>query len=176
FGTFAGGFGYAAGLAFGPNGHLFAGDVDGGTFVGRVVELDDNGALVQTLASGLSGAFDQAFDRDGNLLVSGGFTDDFSGSTIVSIAPGGAVSEFAHGFSFSSGLTIDPIGGRVYVLDADSSQVTTFTPIATLIPGGGTKATDCFAEFADAPAFVNGGGRATTRSICHDGDICDRDG
>jgi hypothetical protein len=176
FATLASGFGYTAGLAFGPNGHLFVGDVDGTTFIGRVVELDASGTLVHTLASGLSGAFDQAFDRDGNLLVSGGFTGDFSSSTIVSIDPTGTVSEFAHGFSFSGGLTVDSLSGRVYALDAGSSAVTTFTPIAALIPGGGVRSTDCFAEFSDAPAFVNGHGRPTTQSICHDGDACDRDG
>jgi len=176
FAPLATGFGYTAGLAFGADGHLFVGDVDGTTFAGRVVELDETGALVHTLASGLSGAFDQAFDRDGSLLVSGGFTGDFSSSTIVSIDPTGTVSEFAHGFAFSTGLTVDPVGGRVYALDSGSNTVTTFTPIATLIPGGGMKASDCFAEFSDIPAVMNSLGRPTTRSVCHDGDSCDRDG
>src|SRR5579862_3098530 len=91
FAPFASGFGYTAGLAFAPDGHLFVGDVDATTFVGRVVELDDTGTPVRTLAGGLSGAFDQAFTRDGSLLVSGGFTGDFSSSTVVSIDAAGTV-------------------------------------------------------------------------------------
>ncbi len=176
FTTFASGFGYTAGLSFGTGWHLFVGDVDANTFVGRVVELDDTGAFVRTLAGGLSGAFDQVFNRDGSLLVSGGFTGDFSSSTLVSIDAAGTVSEFAHGFVFSTGLTVDPVGGRVYALDSGSAQVTTFTPIEALIPGGGRRATDCFAEFSDTPALRTRLGRPTTQSVCHDGDRCDRDG
>ncbi|HVM95815.1 MAG TPA: hypothetical protein VMT89_05470 [Candidatus Acidoferrales bacterium] len=176
FVTQASGFSLTAGMVFAPNGHLFVGDLDSTTFVGRVVELDGNGAAVGTLAGGLSGASDLTMDRDGNVLVSGGFTGDFSSSTIVSIDAHGTVNEFAHGFSFSSGLDVDPISGRVYALDFGVSAITTFTPIDALLSGGGAKATDCLAEFSDVAPVLNRHGQATMKSICRDGDSCDRDG
>ncbi|MBI3783983.1 MAG: hypothetical protein HY270_11340 [Deltaproteobacteria bacterium] len=176
FVTQAAGFSLTAGMVFGPNGHLFVGDLDSVTFAGRVVELDSSGAVARTLASGLSGAADLTLDHDGNVLVSGGFTPGFGSSTIVSIDSSGVVSEFAHGFAFSSGLDVDPISGRVYALDFGVSAVTTFTPVSALLPGGGAKATDCLAEFSDVTPLRDRLGRALMQSVCRDGDACDRDG
>lgn len=176
FTSFAAGFGYTAGLAFASNGHLFVGDVDGTTLAGRVVELDADGTMLRTLAGGLSGVLDLAIDRRGQVLVSGGFLSDFSSSTIVAIDDNGAVGEFARGFSFSSGLDVDPISGRVYALDFGKPTITTFTPIAALLPGGGAASTDCFAELSDVSPALNRAGRPKMRSDCHDGAACDRDG
>lgn len=174
--THAAGFGYTAGLAFGVDGHLFVGDVDGFTFAGRVVELDAAGSFVGDLATGLSGALDLAFARDGRLLVSGGFTGDFSSSTVVAIDDSGVVTELAHGFGFSTGMDVDPVSGRIHVLDFGASAITTFTPVSALLPGGGGSATDCYAQFSDVPQILNRRGLPTTTSECRDGSSCDRDG
>ena len=61
-------------------------------------------------------------------------------------------------------------------MNAVTFTFVTFTPIAALVPGGGAKATDCFAEFSDVAPVVNRRGQITTKTACRDGSACDRDG
>jgi hypothetical protein len=75
------------------------------------------------LASGLSGEYAQVIDLDGNVLVSGGFADDFS-STVIAIAPGGGITERARGFGFSSEMFFDGPRNEVLVLDFGVSAIT----------------------------------------------------
>jgi len=127
------------GLAVTPAGELLVGDVDANTFAGSVDRYSLAGAFLGTLASGLSGAYDQDVDRAGNLILTGGFRGDFSSSNVVSITPGGAISEIGWGFDFSSGLAIDAQSQQVLVLDFGTSRIDTLTPVAALTPGGTTR-------------------------------------
>ena len=81
-------------------------------------------ALCRKLAGGLSGAFDQVFDDDGNLLVTGGFTRDFSSGTVITIAPDGTVDELARGFAFTTGVDFSTSTQAVYVLDSGATEIT----------------------------------------------------
>jgi hypothetical protein len=170
------GYDYIAGLAFDPSGRLFFGEVNAVTFEGRVYVFNPVTNTVSLLATGLSGAYDQVFDHRGKLLVSGGFTPSFSSSTIVEIDSAGNATQFAEGFAFSTGLDVDPISGRVYVVDFGASALTTFTPVERLFPGGGVVASDCWSEFSDVLPLLNKKGKPTSKVVCTDGDTCDRDG
>ncbi len=156
-------------------GELLIGNVDS-FFAGNILRYSLAGVALGPLASGLSGAYDQAVDSAGNLLVTGGFTNDFLSSTVVSIAPSGAVDEIASGFGFSSGLTIDGPSRQVMVLDFGTTRIDTLTPVDALTPGGaGSK--ECQVEsFGGAPTRSSSG-KPKTRWTCTDGDpTCDRDG
>ena len=80
--NFLTGFDYTGGLALKPDNTLFVGNVDA-SFQGSVFKFALDGTPLGTLVSGLSGAYDQVVDNDGNVLVSGGFTPDFASSTVV---------------------------------------------------------------------------------------------
>ncbi|HEY2385322.1 MAG TPA: hypothetical protein VGK30_00055 [Candidatus Binatia bacterium] len=169
------GLDYTSGLALTSANVLLVGDVDSTTFVGSVSKYDLTGMSQGSLASGLSGAYDMALDGAGNLLLSGTFIDDFSSSTIVSITPGGAVSQLASGFAFSTGLDIDRLTGEVLVVDSGALQIDTLTPVNGLTPGGkGRK--ECQVEaWGGAPDRAKNG-TPKTRWTCTDGAACDRDG
>ncbi len=171
------GLDYTAGIALaliGP-GELLVGQVDSATFEGSVGEYDLTGASLGALASGLSGAYDSVLDDAGNLILSGGFTDDFSSSTLVAISPAGAVSEIASGFAFSSGLDRDAATGRVVVVDSGAAALATLTPVSGLTPGGkGRK--ECQVEMWGGAPDRTKKGAPKTRWTCTDGAPCDRDG
>ncbi len=114
------GLDFAAGLTIDGT-RLLVGNVDG-SFVGSLAEYTLAGALVGPVAGGLSGNFSHALDNDGNILVTGGFADDFS-STVIAIAPGGAITERARGFTFSSELFHDTARDETLVLDFGVSEV-----------------------------------------------------
>jgi hypothetical protein len=101
------GLDFLGGLALHPDGTLRVANLDA-TFTGAVLRYAIDGTPAGTLAGGLSGAFAAAVDGDGNVLVTGGFTDDFSSSTVVAIAPDGAATERARGFGYSSELFHGP--------------------------------------------------------------------
>jgi hypothetical protein len=116
------GLGFTAGLAL-DGGTLLVGDIDG-SFVGSVTRYTQAGFLLGPLAGGLSGTFGVDFDPlRAAALVTGGFTPDFSSSTLAAIAPGGAVSERAHGFGFSGGVFHDVVRDEALVLDFGVSEV-----------------------------------------------------
>jgi len=171
------GLDYAAGigLTLTPTGELLVGDVDSSTFVGSVERFSLAGAFLGTLAGGLSGAYDQALTSSGNLLLTGGLTDDFSSGTVVSITPGGVVSEIATGFGFSSGIAIDAQSQQALVLDFGTSYADTLTPVSALTPGGSGKR-ECNVELWGGAFDVAANGRPLGRWTCTDGDACDRDG
>jgi hypothetical protein len=76
------------------------------------------------LVTGLSGSYGLALDADGNALVTGGFTPDFSSSTLLAVGPLGATAERAHGFAFSSDVFYDAARDAALVLDFGVSEVT----------------------------------------------------
>ena len=114
------GLDYAAGVTVDGT-RLLVGNTDD-SFVGSVAEYTLAGVLVGPVASGLSGNYAHDVDLDGNILVTGGFADDFS-SNVASVAPGGAQSERASGFAFSTGLFHDPARDETLVLDVAVSKI-----------------------------------------------------
>ena len=171
------GLDYTAGIALTVTGagELLVGDVDSTTFEGSVDRFDLTGAPLGTLAAGLSGAYDSALDAAGNVLVTGGFTDDFSSSNLVRIDSAGNVQQIASGFGFSTGLDVDAVTGQILVLDFGASHLDTLTPITNLTPGGkGRK--ECQVEMWGGAPDRNKKGAPKTRWSCTDGAPCDRDG
>lgn len=114
------GLDYAAGLTV-TGTQLLVGNVDG-FFVGSVREYTTAGTFVALRATGLSGSYAQEYDNAGNILVTGGFADDFTGS-VVAVAPGGAISERARGFTFSTELFHDTIRNETLVLDFGATSI-----------------------------------------------------
>ena len=103
---------------------LFVANVDG-SFVGSVRKYTLAGAsLGPPLITGLSGAYGLARDEGGKVLVTGGFTGDFSSSTIEAVDSGGTKTERAHGFGFSSDIFFDAPRGAALVLDFGVDEVT----------------------------------------------------
>lgn len=170
------GLDFAAGLALDATGtELLVGDVDAVTFAGSVESFDLSGAPLGTFASGLSGAFDQVLDHTGNLLVTGGFTGDFSSSTVVRLDGVNPAGEVATGFGFSAGIDVDTPSGQVAVVDFGASQIDTLTPIDRMTPGGRGKK-ECHVELWGQDPDRSRSGRPRNRWTCDDGDpACDRD-
>jgi len=102
---------------------LLVGNVDG-SFVGSLSQYTLAGVFVTSVASGLSGNYAHAIDNDGNILITGGFTDDFSSSTVIAVAPGGEITQRAAGFSFSTELFHDTARDETLVLDVAVSEIT----------------------------------------------------
>jgi DNA-binding beta-propeller fold protein YncE len=121
-------FDYTAGLALAADGTLLVGDVDGTTFEGSISKFALDGTPLGPLVSALSGTYALVVDADGKVLVSGGFTPDFSSSTVIAVAAGGTFTERAHGFSFSTEMFFDPSDDEVLVLDAGASGVAAIGP------------------------------------------------
>src|SRR5262245_3203198 len=114
--NFTTGLDFLGGLALTADGRVLVDNVDG-SFVGAVLAYDQSGTPLGTVKGGLSGALAEVVDNDGNVLVSGGFTGDFSSSTVIAIAPDGTVSERAHGFGFSGEMFFDASRDELLVLD-----------------------------------------------------------
>jgi hypothetical protein len=166
---------FVSGLALTSGGEVLVGEVDAVTFAGSVGRFDLAGTPLGALASGLSGSFDHVLDDAGHLLVSGGFTGDFSSSTVVRIAPSGAVAQIASGFGFTGALAVDGPSGQVAVLDFGVAAIDTLTPVDHLTAGGRAKK-DCQVEWWGGVADLNRRGQPLSRWTCHDGAPCDRDG
>lgn len=168
---------YTAGvsLALTPANELLVGDVDAVTFAGSVERYDLTGAYLGTLIGGLTGAYDQATTAGGNLLLTGGFTGDFSSSNVLGVSPTGVATQIASGFGFSSGIAIDPQSQQALVLDFGTSHIDTLTPVAALTPGGTSKR-ECQAEAWGGAFDTAASGRPQPRWTCTDGAACDRDG
>ncbi len=170
------GLDYTSGVSLALAGNeLLIGNVDG-SFTGSIRRYSLAGVAIAPLATGLNGSYDQAVDSNGNVLLTGGFTDDFSSSTVLSIAPNGTIDEIASGFGFSSGLTIDGPSRQVMVLDFGTTHVDTLTPVDALTPGG-SGAKECHVETFGGAPLRSSSGKPKNRWFCTDGDpACDRDG
>ncbi len=116
------GLDYTAGVSVAGS-ELLVGNVDG-SFVGSLAEYTTAGSFVAMRATGLSGNYAHAVDNDGNVLITGGFTDDFSSSTLLALAPGGGIAERARGFVFSTELFHDLVRDETLVLDVGGSAIT----------------------------------------------------
>lgn len=116
------GLDYMAGVFIDGGTRLLVGNVDG-TFVGAIREYTLAGAPVGPIATGLSGTYAHVVDNDDNVLTTGGFRDDFSSSNLLAIAPGGAQSERAWGFTFSTELFHDTVRDETLVLDVAVSEI-----------------------------------------------------
>jgi len=120
--TQVGGLDFLGGLATDGT-FLYVANVDG-SFVGSVRKYTLAGAAQPQLIGGLSGAYALAVDGGGNVLVTGGFTGDFSSSTVLAVSAGGAATERAHGFGFSSEIFYDAPRGAALVLDFGVTEIT----------------------------------------------------
>lgn len=170
------GLDYTSGVSLAlAGGELLIGNVDA-FFTGNVLRYSLAGAFIGPLATGLSGSYDQAVDASGHLLVTGGFTPGFTSSTVVSIAPSGAIDEIASGYGFTSGLTIDGPSRQVMILDFGTSYIDTLTPVDALTPGGGGSK-ECHVETFGGAPDRSSSGKPKKSWTCVDGDpSCDRDG
>ncbi|MFN8545126.1 MAG: hypothetical protein U0807_13105 [Candidatus Binatia bacterium] len=121
---FAAGLDYTAGAALGAGGTLLVGNVDAG-FAGALLAYPLAGGGPTSIATGLSGIYAMVRETDGTMLVSGGFTGDFSSSTIVAVdpAPPYARTERAHGFGFSSEMFHDADRDETLVLDYGATAI-----------------------------------------------------
>jgi len=102
---------------------LYIANVDG-SFVGSVRKYTLAGVAQPQLIGGLSGAYALAVGESGNVLVTGGFTGDFSSSTMIVVDSLGASAERAHGFGFSSEVFYDAPRGAALVLDFGVTEIT----------------------------------------------------
>jgi sugar lactone lactonase YvrE len=109
------------GLAFGPNGNLYAAHVINSSSNGSVYEVSPAG-VVSTFASALSGPTGLAFDSSGNLYVGEG-----QGNDVRKITPNGVASIFATGISGATGLAFDS-SGNLYVASQFGGYVDKITP------------------------------------------------
>lgn len=101
---------------------LMVGNVDG-SFVGSLSEYTLAGVFVTEVASDLSGIYAHAIDNDGNILITGGVTEDFSSSVVIAVAPGGGITQRAGGFVFSTELFHDTARDETLVLDVGVAQI-----------------------------------------------------
>lgn len=171
------GLGFTAGLSLtlSPTSELLVGDVDGNTFVGSIDRYDLSGTFLGTLIGGLNGSYDQVTTATGDTLLTGGFTNDFSSSTVVAVTPGGTASTVATGYGFSSGIAIDAPSQQAMLLDFGTSYVDTLTPVAALTAGGSGRR-ECGVELWGGTFEIAPSGKARPRWTCADGAACDRDG
>src|SRR4029453_18486354 len=116
------GLDYAAGVTVDGK-RLLVGNVDG-SFVGSLSRYTLAGKFVTSVASGLSGNYAHAIDSAGDILITGGLTDDFSSSTVIAVAPGGGITQRAAGFMFSTELFHDTARDETLVLDVAVSEIT----------------------------------------------------
>jgi hypothetical protein len=153
------------------------GNVDG-SFVPSIKRFTPTGTPLTNMNGGpLSGALDHASSYGGNIIVTGGFTDDFMSSTLVQVVQAGAVDEIASGWGFSSGVAYDHPSGRALVLDFGADYVDTILNVLFMTPGG-KKKQECEVEQWGG-RFDPSKGTALIglpRWTCTDGDpACDRD-
>ena len=106
---------HASGMAFDGAGNLFV-----GTGNGSIFKLTPDGKR-STFASGLQPEH-LAFDRSGNLFVSGR-----NNQSILKLTPDGKKSTFAMGIKDPVDLTFDD-KSNLFVLDKGSSSILKFTP------------------------------------------------
>jgi hypothetical protein len=116
------GLDFLGGIALADDGSLVIANLDAG-FAGNVLHYAGAGGFIESLAGGLSGAFDVVLEDDGTPLVSGGFLPDFSSSTVVAVGAGGTVTERARGFAFSTEMFFDRARDEVLVNDFDATEV-----------------------------------------------------
>jgi hypothetical protein len=101
---------------------LLVGNVDG-SFVGSLSQYTLAGTFVTTLASDLPGNYAHAIDNDGNILITGLHTEDFSSSYVIAVAPGGGITHRADGFTFSTELFHDTARDETLILDVGVAQI-----------------------------------------------------
>lgn len=106
------------GLAFGPQGNLFAADFN----TGDIYEFTPSGSQ-SIFASGLNVPMFLAFDNTGNLFVS----TRYSGQ-IYKITPSGAQSIFASGLGPLAGLAFDSSGNLFVGQNGGPDLILKFTP------------------------------------------------
>jgi len=106
--------------AFAAAGDLYVSEID----TGSVLKIDAAGNRT-TFASGLSGPFGLAFDRDGNLFVA-----DKDTNLVLKYTPNGAKSIFASNLHLPTSLAFDATG-NLFVADFLANAILKITPEGT---------------------------------------------
>jgi sugar lactone lactonase YvrE len=110
--VFASGLSRPQGLAFGPDGRLYAAQD------GQIVAFNSSSGQMSVVMGGLNVPAGIAFDSSGNLFVA-----DYWGHTITKRTPNGTVSVFVQlGFQYPDGLTFDA-GGNLYVAYPEENRI-----------------------------------------------------
>jgi hypothetical protein len=176
--AFAPGFDFTGGLAIDPvSGDIFVAE-SLASFDNQITRFDSSGTPVGPIPfAGPSfgfGSIDLAFNTDGKLLASGVFGGDVVAFDISTGAP----SSFISGFTFASGMTVNPFTKRLEVLSStfsgadEDKSLHRFTPISQLVPGKGSAKTECVQEFYGLELV----GSPAKDAVCVDGAACDADG
>jgi sugar lactone lactonase YvrE len=113
------------GLAFGPDGNLYAAHFINFSSSGSVYRVSPDGT-VSTFATGMYGPTGLAFDSSGNLYVA-----EFYGNDVSEVTPDGTVSTFATGIMNPVGLAFDG-SGNLYVASQTGGYVDEITPDGTV--------------------------------------------
>ena len=117
------------------------------TTTGELLAYQAGGSFIDTLTSGLQGAFGAALDGAGDVLVSG--VGSFGASKLIAVAPDKTVTDRATGFTFSGDVFFDAARDETLVLDFGVSGV-----IAICRDGDGDGV--CDAD-DDCPLIANAG-------------------
>lgn len=177
--TFASGLDFAGGLAFQTgSGDLFVSETTAG-FESQVRRFDPAGAPLGIFAgpSFGFGSYDIAFNTGGRLLATGAF-----GGDVVSFDALGTPSPFIGGLTFATGVSVNAFTGRVEVLSStfiptdEDRSMHRFAPVERLVPGKGSRRTECVHEFYGLELVPPAPNRPATQARCVDGDPCDSDG
>jgi len=172
-------FDFTGGLAADAAGNLYVSQ-NLATFESELSAYDSSGAFVgQLVAPTFSlGSYDLVLNQDGRLLATGAF-----GGDVLSIdAVSGVAEPFISGLTFTSGISVAPISGRVDVLSStfvpepEDSTVHRFTPRANLVAGNGSDKKNCVSEFFGTELVPVKPGKPAKFAVCVDGDACDADG
>jgi DNA-binding beta-propeller fold protein YncE len=123
------------GLAFGPDGSLYATDVEGTGKAHRVVVFSPDGTLEQSMgAPGLSFPNGIALDQHGNIDVA----DSNNGRLLIFSPTGKIIATVGHGLGTGDlglprGVAIDG-AGRLYVVDSSDHMVRIYNDASSTVP------------------------------------------
>jgi len=120
------------GLAFNPRGNLYVGD----NLNNKIVSIQPDGRAGSPIP-GVQSVWGLAFDADGNLYAS-------TPSIVKRIPVAGAITNFAMGFAFASGIAFDS-KGDLYVADQSRNAVLRVSP---------SGAVHSFASGLNQPLYV----------------------
>jgi DNA-binding beta-propeller fold protein YncE len=124
------------GLAFSPDGTLYATDTEGTGKAHRVVAFSPDGTLVRSMgAPGLSFPNGVAVDQHGNIDVA----DSNNGRLIIFNPAGKILATIGHGLGSGDlglprGVALDG-AGRLYVVDSSDHMVRIYNDASSTVPG-----------------------------------------
>jgi len=174
------GLDFASGLAFNADGELFVADTSSSTFASLIRRYDAAGSLLGVFSGPTfaHGSFDLAFEpstASAALLVSGA-------PAVVSLDTAATATTFASGFSFATGIAVDPVTSAVTIVSSafpstdENRTLFRFTPRGPLVAGKGGAKGECVVEISGVQLVAKKAGKKARDARCHDGDpSCDGD-